>query len=55
MFKWAIMIYDLGFSRISFNTSFFCVSSEEVSFTRLMADWSDFSVFPKLVKDLKII
>ena len=37
------------------NASIFSVSSEEVSFARFMADWSDFSVFPKLVKDLKFI
>ena len=33
----------------------FSVSLEEVSFTRFKADWSDFSVFLKLVKDLKVI
>ena len=44
MFKWAIVIRFEFFLRISFNPSFFSVSSEEVSFTRFMADWSDFSV-----------
>ena len=43
------------FLRISFNTSFFSISPEEVSFTQFMADWSDLLVFPKLVKDLKFI
>ena len=43
------------FLKHSFSASFFSVSSEEVSVTRFMEDWSDFSVFPKLVKDLKFI
>ena len=55
IFKWAIKIQFEFFLRISFNASFFSVSSEEVSFTRFMADLSDFSVFPKFVKDLKFI
>ena len=55
IFKWAIMIRFGFFLRISFNASFFSVSSEEVSFTRFMADWSDFWEFPRLVKDLKFI
>ena len=55
MFKWAVMILFGFFSRISFNTSFFSVSSEEVSFTRFLADWSDFLIFPKLVQGLKFI
>ena len=41
------------FLRISFNTSIFSVSSEEVLFTQIMADWFDFSVLSgnaKLVK-----
>ena len=29
----------------------FSLSSEEVSFTRFMEHWSDFSVFPTFVKD----
>ena len=55
IFKWAIIIQFEFFLRISFNVSFFSVSSEEVSFTRFMADLPDFSVFPKFVKDLKFI
>ena len=55
IFNWAITIQFGLFLHISFNVSFFSVSSEEVLFTRFMADWSDFSVFPKLVKDLKFI
>ena len=55
MFKWAIMIRFRLFLCIWLNASIFSVSSEEVSFARFMADWSDFSVFPKLVKDLKFI
>ena len=37
------------------NASFFCASSELVPFCWVMADLSDFSIFPKLVKDLKFI
>ena len=55
MFKWAIMIRFRLFLCIWLNASIFSASSEEVSFARFMADWSDFSVFPKLVKDLKFI
>ena len=33
----------------------FSVSSEEVSFTRFMANCSNFLEFPKLMKDLQII
>ena len=50
MFKWAIMIRFGFFLRGLFNTSFFSVALEEVSFTRFMADWSDFSVFSKDLK-----
>ena len=46
--KWVFLTYLI-------HASFFSVSSEEVSFTRIMIDWSDLSVFPKLVKDLKFI
>ena len=52
IFKWAIMTHFGFFLRILLNTSFFSVSSEETSFTRFMADWSDFSVFLTLVKGL---
>ena len=53
IFKWVIMRRFEFFLRISYNTSIFSVSSEEVSFTRIMADWSDFSVFSKLVNHQK--
>ena len=33
----------------------FSVSSEKVLIIQFMADWSDFSVFSKLVKDLSFI
>ena len=55
LFKWAIMIQCGSFLRISFNALFFGVSSDKVSFTRYMAEWSNFSLFSKLVKDLKFI
>ena len=53
IFKWAIMIRFGFFLRISFNTSFFSISSELLPFSWYMADFSDFSVYHKLAKDLK--
>ena len=53
IFKWAIMIRFGFFWRISFNASFFSVSLDLVPFSWFMADLSDFSVYPKLAKDLK--
>ena len=41
------------FLRISFNASFFSVSSELAPFSRFMADLSHFSMYPKLAKNLK--
>ena len=54
IFKWAIMIRFGFLLSISFNASFFSDSSELVPFSWFMADLSDFSVYPKLAKDLKI-
>ena len=53
IFKWAIMIRFGFFLRISFNASFFSNSSELVPFSWFMPDLSDFSVYPKLAKNLK--
>ena len=42
------------FLRISVNALFFSVSSKLVPISWFMADLSDFSVYPKLVKDRKL-
>ena len=41
------------FLRISYNASFFSISSELVPLSSFMADLPDFSVYPKLAKNLK--
>ena len=54
VFNWAIMIRFGFFWHISFNVSFFSVSSELVPFSWFMADFSDFSVYPKMAKEPKL-
>ena len=52
-----MVVYDTiwGFFTYLIQYVIFSVFTEKVSFTRFMADWSDFSIFPKFVKDLKFI